>query len=202
LLFIAHPLKNLHLDSSLVKNSSTPVAAASLGQVYKAKLRSTGDDVAVKVQRPGVLKQIALDMHLIRQAAPLLKRTFNLNTDIVDVVDKWGVGFVDELDYQQEGRNAVEFIDSIQKTPLAGVVLAPEFLEEYSSGKMLVTKWVDGERLDKCTKSDVTALCSIAMNTYLTMMLETGVLHAGKPCCSFLDSSLSSMSDPHSFEPH
>jgi serine/threonine protein kinase len=149
-----------------------------LGQVYKAKLRTTGEEVAVKVQRPDVLHQIALDMHLIREAAPILKRTFNLNTDLVDVVDKWGVGFVDELDYQQEGRNAVEFMESISKTPLVGVVIAPKFMEELSSGKVLVTKWVDGERLDKCTKSDVTALCSIAMNTYLTMMLETGVLHA------------------------
>jgi len=164
--------------------SSTPIAAASLGQVYKAKLRSNDKDVAVKVQRPGVTNQIALDMHLIREVAPFMKRTFNLNTNLVDVVDKWGVGFVDELDYQQEGINAEEFTESIEKTPLAGVVFSPEYLEEYSTGKVLVTEWVEGERLDRCTNADVTVLCSIAMNTYLTMMLETGILHAGEnePC--------------------
>jgi len=168
----------LPVDTVFSDFSSVPIAAASLGQVYKAKIRSTGEDVAVKVQRPGVLNQIALDMHLIRDIAPFLRRTFNLNTDLVDVVDKWGYGFVDELDYQQEGRNSIEFMEFIQKTPLSGVVVAPDFLQDYSAGKILVTKWIDGERLDRCTKSDVTALCSIAMNSYLTMMLEMGILHA------------------------
>jgi predicted unusual protein kinase regulating ubiquinone biosynthesis (AarF/ABC1/UbiB family) len=69
---------------------SQPIAAASLGQVYKCKLKSTGQDVAVKVQRPAIKEQIALDMHLLRQAAGPLKRFFNLNTDTEGTVDAWG----------------------------------------------------------------------------------------------------------------
>jgi len=89
-----------------------PIAAASLGQVYRATIRAGGrgdlggDDgdgdgggggggsrvVAVKVQRPGIVEQIALDMHLIREVAGPLRRLFNLNTDIVGVVDAWGGG--------------------------------------------------------------------------------------------------------------
>eukprot|EP00894_Picocystis_sp_ML_P001871 jgi/Pico_ML_1/52388/g3098.t2 len=46
-----------------------PIAAASLGQVYKAKLRSNGHTVAVKVQRPGMAESIAMDMYLVREAA-------------------------------------------------------------------------------------------------------------------------------------
>ncbi|KAL9184342.1 hypothetical protein ACHAXT_002428 [Thalassiosira profunda] len=162
-----------------------PIAAASLGQVYKATIRgaANGDgedgerDVAVKVQRPNIQNQIALDMHLIREVAPVLKRTFNLNTDFVGVVDTWGAGFVDELDYIEEAINAQSFTESITQTPLSGVVFAPPVVNELTTRKVLTTEWVVGERLDKSAKEDVSILCSIAMNSYLTMMLETGTLH-------------------------
>ncbi|KAG7340844.1 ABC1 family-domain containing protein [Nitzschia inconspicua] len=167
--------------------SQEPVAAASLGQVYKAKLKSdvlrdddddgTTIEVAIKVQRPDISTQIALDMHLLREAAKPAKRWFNLNTDTVGTVDAWGSGFVDELDYLQEARNAEYFREAILETPLKDVVFAPRVIDEFSTSKVLVTEWIDGERLDRSAKEDVTILCSIAMNTYLTMLLEMGILH-------------------------
>ncbi|KAL7540955.1 hypothetical protein ACHAWF_006824, partial [Thalassiosira exigua] len=69
-----------------------PIVAASLGQVYQAMVQGDGGTeaeervVAVKVQRPNILNHIALDMHLIREVTPIVKRTFNLNTDFVGVV--------------------------------------------------------------------------------------------------------------------
>jgi len=160
-----------------LSETASPVAAASLGQVYKAKLKGTGKEVAIKVQRPKITNQIALDMHLLREAAPIFRRTFNLNTDAEGTVDAWGVGFVDELDYLQEASNGQYFMDKIQNTSLKDVVLAPRVVEEFTSGKVLVTEWIDGERLDRSSQEDVTVLCSICMNTYLTMLLELGVLH-------------------------
>mmetsp|Transcript_11015 Transcript_11015/g.15516 ORF Transcript_11015/g.15516 Transcript_11015/m.15516 type:complete len:943 (-) Transcript_11015:103-2931(-) len=165
-----------NLDNVLQELSPEPVAAASLGQVYKGTLLD-GTEVAIKVQRPNIMEQIALDMHFLREIAPIAKRTFNLNTDTTGTVDAWGLGFVDELDYLSEAKNAQIFMEKIQKTPLADVVFAPPVVEEYSTAKVLTTEWVDGERLDKSSQDDVTVLCSIAMNTYLTMMLEIGVLH-------------------------
>lgn len=140
-------------------------------------MKATGQEVAIKVQRPNIMNQIALDMHLIRETFPGLQRTFNLNTDFVGVTDTWGAGFVDELDYIEEAINGKFFTESIEQTPLAGVVFAPPVVDELTTRRILTSEWVVGERLDKSGKEDVSILCSIAMNSYLTMMLETGVLH-------------------------
>jgi len=169
------------IEEMFVEFPPEPIAAASLGQVYRAKIRGQDGEedrwVAVKVQRPNIMNQIALDMHLIRDVAPFMKRTFNLNTDFVGVVDTWGAGFVDELDYIEEAINAKTFMEGIEQTPLSGVVFSPPVVDELTTRKVLTTEWIVGERLDKSGKEDVSILCSIAMNTYLTMMLETGVLH-------------------------
>ena len=117
-------------------------------------------------------------MHLLREIAPVVKRTFNLNSDTVGTVDAWGTGFVDELDYLQEARNAEDFSARIVDTPLSDVVFAPNVVNEFTTQSVLVSEWVEGERLDESEQSDVTVLCSIAMNTYLTMMLEFGNLHS------------------------
>jgi predicted unusual protein kinase regulating ubiquinone biosynthesis (AarF/ABC1/UbiB family) len=158
---------------------SHTVAAASLGQVYRAKLKRSGQDVAIKVQRPNISELMALDMHLIREIAPVLKRTFKLNTDTVGTVDAWGAGFVDELDYISEAQNAINFSEQVSNSPLKDVVFAPTVIEDLCTRSVLVTEWVDGQRLDRASSEDVTKLCSIAMNTYLTMMLDFGVLHCG-----------------------
>lgn len=154
-----------------------PVAAASLGQVYKALMKETGQEIAIKVQRPHVEEQIALDMYLLRGVGAFLKKYIAINTDAVGTVDAWGAGFVDELDYRAEAKNSEGFMDGISSTPLKDVVFAPRVLDGLSTRTVLTTEWVDGERLDRSSNEDVTVLCSIAMNTYLTMMLELGTLH-------------------------
>jgi len=169
---------------------AAPIASASLGQVYVARANVEGETtkVAVKVQRPGVTETIALDLHLLRVAAGPLRAAFNLNTDLVGIVDAWGVRFVDELDYEREAGHARQFSTSIAETPLSGAVFAPEPLSQLTTRKVLTTTWVEGKRLDHVAdasaegearrRKKVAALCGVAMNAYLTMMLETGVLHA------------------------
>lgn len=77
------------IDVMFSEISPEPVAAASLGQVYQARLRSTGEVVAVKVQRPGVQSAISLDILILRYLSGLLKKAGKLNTDLQAVVDEW-----------------------------------------------------------------------------------------------------------------
>ncbi|KAG0557746.1 hypothetical protein KC19_11G154200, partial [Ceratodon purpureus] len=69
--------------------SPQPIAAASLGQVYQARLRPNGKLVAVKVQRPGVRAAMALDLFILRKLAGFAKTLLKLNTDLPSVADEW-----------------------------------------------------------------------------------------------------------------
>ena len=162
---------------SLESLTTEPIAAASLGQVYKGRLQD-GSEVAVKVQRPGMLYQIALDMYLIREFATPFAKLIGTPGDLVGTADAWGEGFVAELDYAQEATNAQRFTEQIIGSALEGRVFAPAVVGGASAGRVLTTEWVDGERLDRSSApEDVPRLCSLAMNTYLEMMLEQGTLH-------------------------
>lgn len=158
--------------------SSDPVASASIGQVYRATMRSTGEEVAIKVQRPDVLYKVSLDIFLIREfLVPLyFKANKEVNTDLVGVVDAWGAGFIDELDYRKEAAATTAFSKAMQQRGL-GSVTAPEVVPSLSSAHVLTTRWVDGERLAASGADDVPRLCGVALNAYLTMLLDTGTLH-------------------------
>merc|ERR1712185_385823 len=58
-----------------------------------------------------------------------------------------------------------------------GSVVAPEVITDLSSAHVLTTKWVDGQRLADSDADDVPRLCGVALNAYLTMLLDTGCLH-------------------------
>lgn len=86
-----------------------PVAAASLGQVYKATLVATGASVAIKVQRPGLLPAIALDIFILRNCAKVFRKAKNTNSDLAALIDEWASSIYREMSYINELSNAVEF---------------------------------------------------------------------------------------------
>lgn len=91
-------------------------------------------------------------------------------------MDEWGRGFVAEVDYLLEAVNTKKFCEAMQSKGLDAVT-APRVVEELSSSTVLVTEWMDGTRLDRDASPDVPRLCGVAINAYLTMLLDTGVLH-------------------------
>eukprot|EP00633_Aureoumbra_lagunensis_P007629 CAMPEP_0197316730 /NCGR_PEP_ID=MMETSP0891-20130614/43858_1 /TAXON_ID=44058 ORGANISM="Aureoumbra lagunensis, Strain CCMP1510" /NCGR_SAMPLE_ID=MMETSP0891 /ASSEMBLY_ACC=CAM_ASM_000534 /LENGTH=756 /DNA_ID=CAMNT_0042806341 /DNA_START=125 /DNA_END=2395 /DNA_ORIENTATION=+ len=195
---ILEELKLDSLDSVFVGDfPKETIASASLGQVYKCRVKRSvarpwgnGDlkisnkdteeatEVAVKVQRPNVEETIALDLFILRTITPTIKKLFRLNTDLPGLVDTWGERFVDELDYRKEANNAALFMQSILRTPLAHSVFAPSVIPACSSGRVLTTEWIEGTRLDRLSGPQVLKFCSVALNAYLTMLLESTTLHA------------------------
>ena len=143
--------------------SPLPVASASIGQVYRGTLLD-GRDVAVKVQRPKVLGEIALDLYLLRLITPLQVKLTNMingqKTDQGDIdvaislVDEWGRGFVAEVDYRLEATNTKQFTLAMERRGL-NAVTAPTVVDELSGSKILVTEWVEGTRLDRDASADV-----------------------------------------------
>ncbi|KAL7570674.1 hypothetical protein ACA910_014947 [Epithemia clementina (nom. ined.)] len=166
--------------------SSEPVASASIGQVYKGTLAKTGQEVAVKVQRPGILSEIALDLHVLRTLTPWQTRLQNAVNGVattqkdldlaVALVDEWGRGFVAETDYRLEAQNTRDFQAAMESRELKAVC-APTVVTDLVTDRVLVTEWVTGTRLDRDASPDVPRLCGVAINAYLTMLLDTGVLH-------------------------
>ena len=97
--------------------------------------------------------------------------TANINNIIIR-----GRGFVAEVDYRLEAINARTFIEAMERRGL-NAVTAPAVIENLSGSKVIVTEWVQGTRLDRDASPDIPRLCSVAVNAYLTMLLDTGCLH-------------------------
>ncbi|KAL4458199.1 hypothetical protein ABPG75_013064 [Micractinium tetrahymenae] len=155
--------------------SDSAVAAASLGQVYKGTLRATGEEVAIKVRRPGVLESVTLDLHLMRQVAIQLREVPQVRSDWVGIIDEWAARFLDEMNYRLEADNTRQFQRDLGG--LAGIVI-PDVIEEGTSSDVLVLSWVEGERLTDSKASDVRQLCDTLLSAYLIQLLDTGFLHA------------------------
>lgn len=94
------------LDSIYSSISATPIAAASLGQVYKAQLKYSGQIVAVKVQRPGIEEAIGLDFYLIRGLGHLINKYVDIiSSDVVALIDEFARRVYQELNYVQVSVN-------------------------------------------------------------------------------------------------
>lgn len=84
-------------------------------QVYKGRLK-TGEEVAVKVQRPYVVETVSVDLFIIRQLGLFLRRFPQLMArfDVVALLDEWAARFFEELDYVREGNNATFFAETMR----------------------------------------------------------------------------------------
>jgi predicted unusual protein kinase regulating ubiquinone biosynthesis (AarF/ABC1/UbiB family) len=161
--------------------SPDPIAAASLGQVYKAQLRS-GETVAVKVQRPGLSRRLSLDILLIRWICSWISPylPLNLGHDLTLIVDEFGIKLFEEIDYLQEGRNAEHFASNFQA---CDYVKVPTIYWRYTSRRVLTLEWIEGYKLTGSNEfieadMDRSGVIRIGVISGLQQLLEFGFFHA------------------------
>ncbi len=160
--------------------SADPLAAASLGQVYKGKLK-TGETVAVKVQRPGLSERITLDIYILRSLSVWAQKTFKvIRSDLVAIMDEFGYRIFEEMDYTHEGRNAERFQ---QLYGHINDIYVPRIYWEHTGRRVLTMEWVTGTKLtqlDEISAQGIDAryLIELGVQCSLRQLLEHGFFHA------------------------
>ncbi|MGB3300707.1 MAG: AarF/ABC1/UbiB kinase family protein [Phormidesmis sp.] len=160
--------------------SPSPIAAASLGQVYKGRLK-TGEDVAVKVQRPGLADQITKDIYIIRVIAKWATNNIKqIRSDLVSIVDEFGTRIFEEMDYNHEGANAERFAKLYGYLP---EILVPSIYEQYTGRRVLTMEWIEGIKLTELDELnrrgiDPTHVIEVGVQCSLRQLLEHGFFHA------------------------
>ncbi|MEC4816175.1 MAG: AarF/ABC1/UbiB kinase family protein [Scytonema sp. PMC 1069.18] len=160
--------------------SPQPIAAASLGQVYKGKLR-TGEEVAVKVQRPDLRDRITIDLYILRRLAGWAqKRMKRVRSDLVGILDELGSRIFEEMDYIHEGENAERFF---QLYGHLKDVYVPKIYWEYTNRRVLTMEWINGIKLTQTEEIrahgiDARYLIEVGVQCSLRQLLEHGFFHA------------------------
>lgn len=158
-----------------------PVAAASLAQVYRGRLVS-GEEVAVKVQRPGIRGVVSKDLYVLRRAAEVYQSimdrlTPSQNTDYVALMSEFAIGLYTELDFSNEASNAITMRKLLADAAVPGVYV-PRVFEQLGSRRLLVMEWVSGRKLSSCSPGEIRALTPVAQEAFLMQLLTWGFVHA------------------------
>lgn len=160
--------------------SDHPIAAASLGQVYKGKLRS-GETVAIKVQRPDIAAGIALDIYILRGIAGWLKRTFKfIRSNLTGILDEFAGRIFEEMDYTHEGQNAERFARYYSHNE---GIYVPKIYWQYTARRVLTMEWIDGIKLTDLEKVrqagfDSKKIIEVGVQCSLQQLLDQGFFHA------------------------
>ncbi|MEH2075127.1 MAG: AarF/ABC1/UbiB kinase family protein [Nostoc sp.] len=160
--------------------SAQPIAAASLGQVYKGKLK-TGEEVAVKVQRPDLRERIAIDLYILRKlAAWVQKKVKRVRSDLVGILDELGDRIFEEMDYIHEGENAERFFELYGHIK---DIYVPKIYWEYTNRRVLTMEWINGIKLTQTEEIsaqgiDARYLIEVGVQCSLRQLLEHGFFHA------------------------
>lgn len=157
------------------------LAAASIGQVYQARLKD-GTDVIVKVQRPNIEKKIKLDLYLMKYLASRFANSYPelAALNIVSVVDEFGESIIKELDYYNEASNMIRFGEMFKEST---TVYVPKVYMEYTTKRVMVQERIYGLTPDSKQELIDAGLNpeTIARNgadALLTMIMRYGFFHA------------------------
>ena len=177
-----------HYDGLTI--DSTPIAAASLGQVYKCTLASDhssglgGLSVAVKVQRPDMVRAVSLDLYVLRKYTSYVEsfKTILMKIGVfverkqfdVELLDTFAHASFYELDYVHEAANQERFAKHLHTTN----VYVPDVYHDWTTRRVLTTEWIEGEQLAKSSPETIRRLIPCGVECFLHQLLSIGFFHS------------------------
>ena len=171
----------LRMSKAFAQFEATPIAAASLGQVHRARLPD-GREVAVKVQRPGIHETIADDLDALEEIADWLDEhtEFGRTHRLRAFLDEFRKSLMRELDYRREAQNLATIGSNLTEFEL---IVIPKPVDDYTTSRVLTMDYIDGVKITKL--SDVgklelpgKELAGELFRAYLKQILIDGFFHA------------------------
>jgi ubiquinone biosynthesis protein len=155
------------------------VAAGSIAQVYRARLREGGAWVAIKVQRPDIRPIVEIDLEFIAWFARALHDALEEYRpyDLPAVMEQTRAGLMREMDFTIEASNS-EIFNSLN--PFPGHVFAPRIHRQFTTSRLLVTDWITGWSPEKAPLSDESkrGLAIAGGNSVFHQIVISGFFHA------------------------
>lgn len=171
----------VRLSKAFLEFDRVPLAAASLAQVHRARLRD-GRVVAVKVQRPGVRRQIAMDLDALEDVVEFLDRHthFGKRFMLLGTHEEFRRALLGELDFRMEALNLLTLRNNLQDYKLIQI---PAPVEEYTTSRVLTMDYIKGEKvtnvsLERRLQVDGAVLAEELFKAYLRQFLIDGFYHA------------------------
>jgi predicted unusual protein kinase regulating ubiquinone biosynthesis (AarF/ABC1/UbiB family) len=170
------------IDKVFAKLEETPIASASLGQVHRATL-SGGEEVVVKVRRPGVEDTVETDLRVLKRMAPFLRvlmepfQAYLFET----MITTFSHTIFQEMDYLVEAENQAAIKRNLARSGLD--VIVPDVLPKYTTQKVLVEEYVPGIKITdvaaiEAAGIDRRELAQRLNSLYLEMVINHDIFHA------------------------
>ena len=170
----------VRVSHAFLEFDRVPIAAASLGQVHRAVLRS-GRQVAVKVQRPGLRERIDQDLVTFHEIATVIDKVGAArNVDAARVIEEFKHTLLAELDYREEARNLVTIAHQLRDFEN---IIVPLPVDDFTTARVLTMDYVGGTKITavsriEWTEVDGAVLAEDLFRAYLQQILIDGVFHA------------------------
>jgi predicted unusual protein kinase regulating ubiquinone biosynthesis (AarF/ABC1/UbiB family) len=171
----------VRVSKAFLEFESEPLAAASLGQVHRARLRD-GRTVAVKVQRPGVREQLVRDMDAIEDVVEFMDRHTKAGRqyEFGRTFEELRKSLMAELDYRREARNASTLDENLAEFQR---IIVPRPVEDYTTSRVLTMEFIRGRKITAISplarlELDGDVLAEELFRAYLKQILVDGFFHA------------------------
>lgn len=171
----------VRISKAFASFDTKPIAAASLAQVHRARLRR-GLEVVVKVQRPDIRQQIVDDLEALEETATFIDTHTELGKryEFGNMLVTLRKSLLQELDFQAEANNLIMFADNLSEFDR---IIIPEPILDFTTSRVLTMEYIPGKKITdlsplRLLEIDGPGLADEVFRAYLKQILVDGVFHA------------------------